>query len=214
MASVRASIAETERKQALIVSEYKKQLHAERNALQGRTDKLAQEVAKQRHRKQWLELRAPQDGIVKDIATHTVGTVVQPGTVLLTLVPLLEPLKAEVWVSNEDIGFVRRGQPVKLKLAAFPFQKYGMVHGVVEHVGADAAGESPGDATRDAAMPSRLAYKALVALESMRLEIDREQYPLAAGMRTTAEIVLGDRTVLEYVLSPLQKAWHEAGRER
>ncbi len=77
--------------------------------------------------------------MVKDIATHTAGTVVQPNAVLLTLVPQDDILRAEVWVSNQDIGFVRAGQLVKVKLAAFPFQKYGMVEGTVEHVSADAS---------------------------------------------------------------------------
>jgi multidrug resistance efflux pump len=72
---------------------------------------------------------------------------VQPGTVLLTLVPKEETLRAEVWVSNEDIGFVRQGQPVKLKFAAFPFQKYGMVEGTVEHVSADSADGNTADLT-------------------------------------------------------------------
>jgi HlyD family secretion protein len=59
-----------------------------------------------------------------------------------------------------------------------------------------------------------LRYKALVALDSNALEVDGVKYPLSAGMHTTAEILLGDRTVAEYLLSPVKKAWHEAGRER
>ncbi|MDO8931625.1 MAG: HlyD family type I secretion periplasmic adaptor subunit, partial [Rhodocyclaceae bacterium] len=137
--STRASILQSEKKLAQIDSDYRRQLHAERSDTQNAVDKLAQERAKQAHKQELLELKAPHDSIVKDLATHTVGTVVQPGTVLLTLVPREETLRAEVWVSNEDIGFVREGQPVKIKLAAFPFQKYGMVEGRVEHVSADAA---------------------------------------------------------------------------
>jgi HlyD family secretion protein len=155
---------------------------------------------------------------VKDIATHTAGTVVQPGTVLLTLVPQDDLLRAEVWVSNQDIGFVRQGQPVKVKLAAFPFQKYGMVEGTVEHVSADAAdgnaqGQHNGGGERSA-KAAPLTYRALVALKSMQLEQDNERLSLTAGMQATAEILLGTRSVLEYLLSPVQKAWHEAGRER
>jgi HlyD family secretion protein len=165
-----------------------------------------------------LELKASQAGVVKDIATHTAGTVVQPGTVLLTLVPQDDVLRAEVWVSNQDIGFVRQGQPVKVKLAAFPFQKYGMVEGTVEHVSADAAdgntqGQQNGSADKGA-RTAPLTYRALVALKAMQLEQDHERLPLTAGMQASAEILLGTRSVLEYLLSPVQKAWHEAGRER
>ena len=216
--SARASIAQSEKKLAQLESDYRRQLHAERNDAQGAFDKLAQEVTKQAHRKELMELKATQDSVVKDLATHTAGTVVQPGTVLLTLVPKEETLRAEVWVSNEDIGFVRQGQPVKLKFAAFPFQKYGMVEGTVEHVSADAAdgntgtGATPNDKAPGKNQP--LVYKALITLKAMRLEMDGEKFPLSAGMQSSAEILLGTRTVAEYLLSPVRKAWHEAGRER
>ena len=128
-------------------------------------------MTKQAHKQDLLELKAPQAGVVKDLATHTTGTVVQPGTVLLTLVPQDEILRAEVWVSNEDIGFVRQGQPVKLKFAAFPFQKYGMVDGTVEHVSADAADNNTGNGNTqtDSSKKNQLLYKALVALKQMNL---------------------------------------------
>jgi len=162
-----------------------------------------------------MELKAPQDGIIKDLATHTAGTVVQPGTVLASLVPQDEPLRVEVWVSNEDIGFVRPGQPVKLKFAAYPFQKYGMGHGVVDYVSADAQSEEEvRDSGSQAGRQRPLRYKALVAMDASALEMEQIRYPLSVGMQTTAEILLGDRTVAEYLLSPVQKAWHEAGRER
>ena len=215
--STRASIQQSEKKLAQIDSDYRRQLYAERNETQGAADKLSQEIAKQTHRQELLELKAPQAAIVKDLATHTAGTVVQPGTVLLTLVPKEETLRAEVWISNEDIGFVRQGQPVKVKLAAFPFQKYGMVEGTVEHVSADSAdnntGNSPAPADKSAKTPP-LVYRALVALKAMCLEMDGERFPLGAGMQATAEILLGRRTVMEYLLSPVRKAFHEAGRER
>jgi hemolysin D len=215
--SARASMQQSEKKLAQIDSDYRRQLHNERNELQGAFERLAQEVTKQAHRQNLLELRASQEGVVKDLATHTSGTVVQPGTILLTLVPRDEVLRAEVWISNEDIGFVREGQPVKLKFAAFPFQKYGMIQGTVEHVSADAAdGNTPNAGTRDDTGRQRepLLYKALVRLKDMQLELDRQRFPLSAGMQTHAEIWLGDRTVMEYLLSPVRRAWHEAGRER
>ena len=216
--SARAEMNQSEKKLAQIESDYRRQLYAERNEIQGAFDRLAQEVAKQAHRQELLELKATQASVVKDLATHSAGTVVQPGTVLLTLVPKEETLRAEVWVSNEDIGFVRQGQPVKLKFAAFPFQKYGMVDGTVEHVSADSADNATGsgNAPNDKA-PARnqaLLYKALVTLKEMRLSMDEQNFALSAGMQTNAEILLGTRSVMEYLLSPVRKAWHEAGRER
>lgn len=215
IASAQASIDQSQKKLKQIEADYLRQLHAEGNEAQAQIDKLAKEQEKQQHRRELLELKAPQNGVIKDLATHTSGTVVQPGTVLASLVPREEKLKAEIWVSNEDIGFVRAGQPVKLKFAAYPFQKYGMGHGTVEHVSADAQSEVEArDKGLTAVEQHPLRYKALVTLAGNALEIDGVKYPLSVGMQATAEILLGDRTVAQYLLSPVQKAWHEAGRER
>ena len=78
--------------------------------------------------------------------THTLGSVLQPGTVLMTLVPTNDPMQAEVWVQHDDTGFVGAGQPVKLKFATYPFQKYGMIEGEVKRISPDAS-DSP-DARR------------------------------------------------------------------
>jgi HlyD family secretion protein len=217
--SNRALIEQSGRKIAQITADYRRQLRTERVEVAAQADKLRQELAKQAHRQNLLELRAPQAGTVKDLATHTIGTVAAPGTILMTLVPQGDTLIAEGWVGNQDVGFVRPGQGVKLKLAAFQFQKYGMVEGVLQHVSADAT-EAPSANTRSDALGGRdrpmgpLAYRALVELERQDLAVDGARYALAPGMQVSSEINLGTRTVLEYLLSPVQKAWHEAGRER
>ena len=213
--AARANTQQSQKKMEQLESENRRQLYAERNETQSALERLEQELAKQHHRHKLLELRAPQNARVKDLSTHTPGTVVQPGTVLLTLVPQDDKLRAEVWVSNEDIGFVREGQTVKLKFSPFPFQKYGMAHGTVEHVSADAA-DAPSGQQQQAvnASPPPLGYKALIALDEMYLEMNDRRYALSVGMQTHAEILLGERTVFEYLLSPVKKAWHEAGRER
>jgi len=214
IASARATIAQEEKKIAQITADYRRLLQTERVEIAAQAEKAAQELAKQAHRNAYLELRAPQDGVVKDLATHTIGTVTSPGTILMTLVPKDEILRAEVWVKNDDIGFVREGQPAKLKLAAFTFQKYGMLDGVLAHVSADAAEPQAGGATAQPKGAEPLAYRALVNLRTQVLEADGERHRLAPGMQVSAEIHLGTRTVLEYLLSPVGKAFHEAARER
>lgn len=218
--SNQAVIAQTRKKIAQITADYQRQLNAERSEAAGQFEKVRQELAKQQHQNDLLELKAPQNGVVKDLATHTAGTVVNPGTILMTLVPLDESLQAEVWLTNEDIGFVRPGQKVKLKISAFTFQKYGMIDGVVEKVGADSSDnrgqgntlEQNGDTSGKS--DSKLYYKTLVTLASQRLAANGKSYKLAPGMQAAAEIKLGTRTVLEYLFSPVTKAFHEAGRER
>lgn len=213
--SLKALIAQSEKRIAQIDSNYRQQLQNERLEASGQQLKLHQEWDKQQHRHSLLELKAPQAGVVKDLATHTTGTVVSPGTVLLTLVPHDEPLQAEVWVSNLDAGFVRPEQPVKIKLAAFPFQQYGMIDGVVQQVSIDATDSKDINGGRpNAAGEEPLQYRALVALKSAYIERGREKFRPSPGMQVNAEINLGSRSVLEYLLSPIQKVTHEAGRER
>ena len=216
--SLQASITQSEQRLAQINSNYRQKLQQDKVETYADYQKLQQEWAKQEHRNSLLELRAPQAGVVKDLATHTAGSVLSPGSVLMTLVPINESLQAEVWVKNEDIGFVHKGQPVKIKLAAFQFQKYGMVDGEVIQVSAD-ANDSNTNAAKQQREGSRngevaLDYRTLVRLKTQTLDTETEQMPLSPGMQIAAEIKLSDQTVLEYLLSPVRKAFHEAGRER
>ncbi len=217
VASLRASIEQSRKKLAQITSAYRQQLQNERSEANGQRLRLEQESGKQAYRHGLLELKAPQDGVVKDLATHTPGTVVSPGTILLTLVPRNDPVKAEVWVTNEDAGWVEVNQAVKIKIAAFPFNKYGMVKGHVETISPDAAElpdtrERDRKDTREHVMPPS-GFRALVALDSPYLERDGKRFRVSAGMLVSAEVNLGSRTVMEYLLSPVQKVTHEAGRE-
>jgi HlyD family secretion protein len=203
--SAQALIEQSEQKAGQITADYRRSLQTERVEVAAQLERATQELAKLAHRHELLELRAPQAGIVKDLATHTAGTVAAPGTILMTLVPEGDRLVAEVWLSNQDVGFVRPGQEAKLKLATFQFQKYGLLHGRVLHINADAS-EVPNT--------HALAFRALVELANQELLTDGRRYALQPGMQVAGEIHLGTRTILEYLLSPVQKAFHEAGRER
>jgi HlyD family secretion protein len=213
VAGLRALIAQSEMRIAQITSNYRQQLQNERVETGALYHKLQQDWDKQQHRHSLLELKAPQAGIVKDLATHTPGTVVAPGTILLTLVPHDEPLVAEVWVGNADAGFVQADQKARVKLAAYPFQKYGMLDGVVKQVSADAH-EKPESGNPAIKSVQEAAYRTLISLGSGHLESQGRQLRLVPGMQVNAEIHLGTRTVLEYLLSPVQKFAHEAARER
>lgn len=213
--AARATIAQSRQRSAQIESEYRQQLADEQVEAAAQLARLQQEWKKQSRRQELLELKAPQAGIIKELATHTVGAVLGAGTVLMTLVPTDEALHAEVWVNNEDIGFVREGQPAKLKVAPFPFQKYGMVEGVVQHISADSSERPPvGEPDRGSGPPNAVGFRALVALSTPSLDANGTIYALTPGMQVQGEIHLGTRTVLEYLLSPVRKAVHEAGRER
>jgi HlyD family secretion protein len=210
--SLTATLVQSEQRLAQIASTYRQQLQNERLEADAQRHRLRQELDKQEHRSTLLELRAPQAGVVKDLATHTPGTVVAPGAILLTLVPKNEPLIAEVWVNNADAGFVQPDQKTRVKLAAYPFQKYGMLEGKVQRISADAqdkANDSSG------AKPfQEAAYRALIHFDSPFLESRGARLVVVPGMLVSAEIHLGRRSVLEYLLSPIQRIAHESGRER
>ncbi|MDO8698898.1 MAG: HlyD family type I secretion periplasmic adaptor subunit [Rhodoferax sp.] len=208
-----AAVEQSRKKLAQIKSGYETQLLNERVELQNQQKRSQGELEKQTYRSGLLELRATEAGTVKDMATYKPGTVVQPGAPLLNIVPKDEPLVAEIAIRNEDVGFVVVGQHVKMKLQAYPFQKYGMLEGTVEVVSADSLANDPQKATAQGQSPQ--SFKALIKLATQELEASSgEVLKLTPGMVAQAEIHQGRRTVLEYLLSPVQKVAQEAGRER
>jgi len=206
LSQARARLAQRE-------ADHRQHLLRERSEAAAEADRLDTEHRKLGVRRASLELRAPRAGIVKDLATHTVGAVVQPGTMLMSVVPTDAPLEAEVRVSDLDAGRVQVGQPVQLKIAAYAFQRHGTLGGTIRHVGPDASSgnDSAADATRGGTVSG--GYRAFVALDSDALEHAGKRLPVIAGMLVSAEVQLGTRTVLETLLAPVAKTWHEAGRE-
>ena len=215
VASLEAAVNQARKQLDQIASKYRSDLQNERVEAGGQHRKLEQDWLKQEHKTGLLELKAPQSGVVKDIATHTIGTVVSPGTVLLTIVPEHEPLVAEIMIRNEDVGFVYVHQQVKVKLAAYPFDEYGMLDGEVTRIQADSDSDAQArDSTNDRQAPPTLSYKAIVSLNSQILEAEGRQMKLVPGMQVVAEINQGSRTVMKYLLSPVRKTLDESGRER
>jgi hemolysin D len=224
VAALNSTIAAQQKKISQLQSTYKSELQRELADIRAKIQQLQPTLDKTIYKEGLMELRAPQDGTVKDLATTTVGAVVQPGMVVLTLVPKGEQLFADVAIKNEDVGFVQVGQSAQIKLATYPFQKYGMLTGKVTHISADAtesAKPGPSNANNNAstwdgtAMAGLSTYRARVKLDAQTLRDPQgDRLALTSGMQVVAEINQGKRTVLEYLLSPVQKAVQEAARER
>lgn len=214
--SLEAALAQARRARDAARSTYRRALATERAAALAQLARAREELDKQLVRLDRIDLVAPEAGTVKEVAVRTRGSVVAAGTVLVTLVPAGEALEADVVVANDDAGFVRAGQRAEVKVAAYPFQKYGLLPAEVLRVAADADDPQPG-AGRSAAPGERSApagYRARLALAAHSLAFDGTRLPLAAGMLVSSEIHLGRRPLLDYLLAPVQKAWHEAARER
>ena len=205
-----AKVKEAQEKEKAIRANYQRQLLDEQVELRNKIDQLAQDAVKQQYRSDLLELKAPQKGFVKDLVTTTEGTVVPAGSLVLNIVPLDDPLQAEVIIEQKDIGFVAEQQNTRIKLTSYEFQKYGVVEGYVAQVSADTSAQtSPGER---GAPPS--GYRALVNLGEQYVKRGAEQFRLRPGMQVTAEIKLGSRSVLDYLISPIERALDEAGTER
>ena len=217
IASLEAAVNQSKKQIDQITSKYRSDLQNERVEAEGQYRKLEQDWLKQEHKSELLELKAPQSGIVKDIATHTIGTVVSPGTVLLSIVPENEPLVAEIMIKNDDVGFVYPQQKVKVKLASYPFAEYGMLDGVVTRIQADSDSDTQSrnkDQSKDKQQYSPSVYKAIISLSSQVLESEGKNLKLVPGMQVVAEINQGSRTVMRYLLSPVSKTLDESGHER
>ena len=214
--SLQSVMAQSHQRTAGIRSTYKSQLENERMEVLAQLNKSTQELDKSSIRAGLLEIKAPTDGIVKDLGVTTSGAVVQAGALLMNLVPKDEPVQAEVLLANEDVGFVAVGQAARVKIAAYPFQKYGLLEGTVTHLGADVTDpkSSSFTAQQNGQQPT-LAYRALVRLdEQVLVSPSGERLALNPGMVAIAEVHQGRRTVLEYLLSPVRKVAQEAARER
>ncbi|KGM27301.1 hemolysin D [Photorhabdus luminescens] len=180
--------------------EYYDQLNEAQTAVAVMTQQLIKAGEKQRLQ----SLRAPVDGVVQQLAIHTLGGVVQSAQQLMVIVPDDTPLEAEVMVLNKDVGFVHAGQPVEIKVDSFPYTRYGTIRGKVAHVSKDAVKDEQ----------LGLVFPAQIQMERSSIAVDEHEVPLQAGMSITAEIRTGERRVIDYLLSPLQQYQSEALRER
>ena len=217
-----AAIRETRRQ---TVAEYQRTLSDELAKSEQKTDGLAQELIKARQKTRLQLLTAPVDGVVQQLAIHTVGGVVTPAQALLVLVPSGSRLEIEAMLSNCEIGFVHTGQEAEIKVDTFNFTRYGLLHGRVLSVSQDAVirdrQEDRPDFRRlgtqnDTSEPKgqELNYSARISLDRTQMQIDERTVNLSPGMAVTVEIKTGSRTVLSYLLSPLLRYRQEALRGR
>ncbi|WP_366908854.1 HlyD family type I secretion periplasmic adaptor subunit [uncultured Desulfovibrio sp.] len=150
------------------------------------------------------ELRAPVRGTVKQIHINTVGGVVKPGEPIMELVPLDDTLLVEARVQPKDVAFLRPGQDVMVKISAYDFSIYGGLEGKLESISADTIEDRKGD----------FHYLVKVRTQKTAIEHSGEILPIIPGMMVTADILIGKKTVLDYLLKPILKARQNALRER
>jgi len=206
-------------------AEYRRTLSDELAKAEQKASGLAQDLIKAEQKTKLQLLTSPVDGVVQQLAIHTVGGVVTPAQALLAVVPSDSRLEIEAMISNRDIGFVHAGQEAEIKIDTFSFTRYGLLRGTVLTVSQDAViRDRRQDRADDRALGTQndtsepkgqeLNYSARISLDRTRMQIDDRVVDLSPGMAATVEIKTGSRTILSYLLSPLLRYRQEALHER
>jgi hemolysin D len=206
-------------------AEYHRTLFGELAEAERKAGGLAEDLAKAERRTKLQLLAAPVDGVVQQLAVHTVGGVVTPAQQLAVVVPADASLEVEAMVTNRDIGFVHAGQDAQVKVDTFNFTRYGLLHGRVLSVSPDAiVRDNPQGKSSDKAKGAEtessepagqeFVYSARVSLDRTQMLVDNGVANLEPGMAVTVEIKTGSRAVITYLLSPLMRYKHESMQER
>lgn len=163
-------------------------------------------IAKVEDRVRRLVITAPVKGYVKGLAFKNTGTVIQPGALVTELVPVDRELIVDAKVTTRDIGFVKPGQPVKVKVTTFDFARYGAVKGELVSTSASSFIDERGDSAQS-------YFKAIIKLEKDYVGDVPGRFVISPGMTVQAEIITGDKTLLQYMLKPIftqmQQSFHE-----
>jgi hemolysin D len=217
-----AALAATAEQRRQTEAEQHRAILADLKQAEEKAAALEQEGLKVEDRLRHQILTAPVEGIVQQLAVHTIGGVVTPAEPLMTIVPSGSHIEIDAAVSNTDIGFVRAGQPAAIKVNTFNFTRYGLLHGEVRSVSADAVGSLSRPTTaRDSGVEEEPpaegrepSFTARISMDRTQMQIEGRLVELRPGMTVTVEVDTGRRRVIDYLLSPLLRYQQESLRER
>lgn len=150
-----------------------------------------------------LNITAPSRGLVKGLNINTIGAVIKPGQNILEIVPLDKHLEVAVKISPQDIGHLKIGQPVQVKFSTFDFSRYGSVQGTLDHISATTFSSNEGDRY----------YKGRVILTQNYVGTNPDN-TIMPGMTVMADVITGNKTILEYMLKPIHVSLKTAFTER
>ncbi|WP_256843260.1 HlyD family type I secretion periplasmic adaptor subunit [Rodentibacter rarus] len=162
------------------------------------------EKEKYTERQKTTQIKAPVTGSIQQLAVHTIGGVVTTAQPLMVVVPRRDKLEVKAIIANQDIGFIRQGQEVTIKIETFPYTRYGYLTGKVKSLSFDAIETEK----------TGLTFATIIELDKDYLIIENHRVNLTAGMIVSAEIKTGRRSVISYLLSPLQSTFSESFTER
>lgn len=193
------------------VMEWQKEISEQLVAAEQDLTSVLKSLDKIRRMKVYNELYAPCEAIVHEIAPYPVGSSVREGEAIITLVPINCEIELEAEIPAKDIGRVSTGDTVRVKLTAFPFQKHGTLTGSVRNISEDTFQRNPSE-RNDRTLVGSTYYRARIPVTG-KLRNVHSNFRLIPGMECQAEIKVGTRSVLEYIVYPLIKSLDEAIRE-
>jgi len=184
----------------------------------GKLSDARESLNKAQLRRQLVELRAERDATVLTVAKVSVGSVLQSGQQFITLVPADAPLEIEANISGREDGFVHVGDPVAIKFDTFPFIQYGLAYGTVRTMSADSftAQDEQRNPTGFVPVPGNSGdtyYRARIGIDRVDLHDTPPNFRLMPGMPVTADVKVGKRTVMSYLLGRVLPVVSEGMRE-
>ncbi|CAK0748924.1 Membrane fusion protein (MFP) family protein [Azospirillaceae bacterium] len=177
-----------------------------------------EQLAKAQRRRELVLLTSPAEAVVLEVAPRSIGSVAREAEPLVTLVPLNAPLQVEAQIAASDIGFIRVGDHANIKVDAFPFQRHGILKGVVSTISEDAftSDSQPGQITSISQRGHSVEsfYRTRVDVGPANFRSVPSGTRLLPGMTVGVEIIVGRRLIISYFLYPILKAFDEAIREQ
>lgn len=201
---IEATLSEAKGQRISLIAETRRIALDSTTETQQKIANLTQELNKATVHGKRMRLTAPVDGLIQQLAVHTVGGVVTPAQALMIIVPKDRPLEIEAFLENKDIGFIHAGQEAEVKVETFPYTKFGTLHATVSHVSHDAINDEK----------RGLIYSTRIKMDKTTIDVNGHPTRLTPGMAVTVEIKTAKRRVINYFLSPLLKHQQESFRER
>ena len=201
---LQVAIEEEVLKRRETVLKYRADARAQLNELQSDFSEISEAQVRVQDKVNKALITSPVVGTIKTLHITTLGGVIQPGQVLLEIVPTEDKLLIEAKIIPKDIAFIHLGLPARVKVTAYDFTRYGGLEGVVEHISADTTQDEEGN--------SFYIVRVRTNESSIRNK-DNKEMPILPGMMTSVDVIISKRTVLEYILNPILRAQEMALRE-
>ncbi|AFY78106.1 type I secretion membrane fusion protein, HlyD family [Pleurocapsa sp. PCC 7327] len=195
----------------LAIIEVEKQIKELNSQLDDTRSQIAQtqnQIKSLQYRQQQSAIDTPIDGTIFQLTVSHPGAVVQPGQAIARIAPKGTPLVLKAQISSKDSGFLRVGKPVKIKFDAYPYQDYGIVLGRISWISPDskaASAQMDNAAPASQAQNQEEAFEMEIALDRDYIEAANKRIPLTPGQTATAEVIVRQRRLIDFLLDPFRK---------